>query len=145
MAKLYTQEATGAYGVTPPTKAPASVVQTPIKRIRGVYVSTGANNAAGDTIVIGRLPIGAVFDHGRINPSVSSNTTTIAIGTAATPAKYKAAATVTTPDSPNGYGLAAQVSAQPLAAEEEVIATLGVAALPAGTYVFDLYYSSVAS
>ncbi len=142
MTKLYTTEAAGAYGVTPPTKTPGNTVQAGLKRIRGTYVSTGANNAAGDTIVIGRMPVGAVFAGGEITQSVSSGTTTVAIGNSTTAGKYRAAAVQATVDQPIAFGTAASVAQAALAAEEEVIATLAVGALPAGTYVFDLYYSS---
>lgn len=144
MAKLFCIEATGAYGVTPPTKAPGNVVGARIKRYRGVYVSTGANNAAGDTIVITRLPVGSIFAFGLLNASVSSGTTTFSIGNATTPAKHRALAAQTVVDTPVLFGKASAANDTALTAEEEVIATLAVGALPAGTYVFDIFASSPA-
>lgn len=146
MAKLYAIEAASAYGLNAPGKAPGNVVHAQLKRMRGSFVSTGANNAAGDTIVIGRLPIGAVFDFGQITQSVSAGTTTIAIGIAGTPGLYRAAAVSTGVDTPQLFGVTAPMAAAAgLTAETEVFITLAVGALPAGTYCFDMYFTSVAS
>lgn len=142
MAKLYAVEATGAYGVSNPTKAPGNVVRAGLKRMRATYVSTGANNASGDTISLGRLPIGAVFAFGHIAGSVSSGTTTIGIGNASDAVKYRAQSVQATVDQPVTFGKTAAIVAAALTAEEEVLATLGVGALPAGTYVIDIYFSS---
>lgn len=144
MAKLYSREATGVYGITPPTKAPASVVQTPVKRVRGSFVSTGANSAAADTLVIGRLPIGAVFDACEITGSASLAAVSMSIGILGSVAKYRANVVGAAADTPSRLGSAVAMAADPNTVEEEVFVTIS-AALPAGTHVFDLYYSSVAS
>lgn len=142
MTKLYCAEATGAYGVSSPTKAPGDVVQAQLKRMRATFVSTGANNAIGDTISLGRLPQGAVFAYGVQTQSVSGSTATISIGNASDPAKYKAAAAQTTVDTPTLFGKASAIDDAGLTAEEEVLATIGALILPAGTYMFDIFFSS---
>lgn len=105
---------------------------------------TLASQASGDTITLAQIPAGAFFDSGSITSSVSLGTSTIAIGIAGTPAKYKAAAVFTAVDTPTDFGTAAAKGNQTkLAAPETVILTITTAALPAsGTLVVDLYFSA---
>jgi hypothetical protein len=55
---------------------------------------------------------------------------TIAVGNATTPAKYKGAATFTTPDTPTWFMLSSAADDPPLSDPETVIMTIGAAALP---------------
>lgn len=103
---------------------------------------TFAEQASGDTIEIAKLPKGAIVLYGVITASASAGASaTIAIGTAASAAKYRAAATFTTADTPTLFGKAAALNT-PLSAEETVIITVGAAALPSsGTLNVTLVYA----
>ena len=101
---------------------------------------TLAAQADGDTIEVGRLPKGAIPLFGLIETDTSLGTATVAVGTSGTPAKYKAAAVFTAVATPTMFGAGGVGEA--LAAEETVIVTVGVAALPAsGTFRVMLFYA----
>lgn len=104
---------------------------------------TLASQASGDTVVLANIPAGAIFAFGVINSGVSLGSSTVSVGTASSAAKYKAAATFTATDTPTLFGTAAAVAMSPLAAQEQVILTVGAAALPSsGQLVVDLYFST---
>lgn len=121
----------------------ATVYGARLKRMRATI--TLASQTTSDTLNFGNLPAGATFAYGVITSGVSLGSSTLAIGTAASAAKYKAAATFTSTDTPTLFGTAATVGAvdPALTADETVIGTIAVANLPAsGTLVVDLYYSA---
>lgn len=123
-------------------KPRATVYGARLKRMRATI--TLAAQATTDTLVLANLPAGATFAFGILNSTVSLSTSTLAIGIAGTTGKYRAAATFTATDTPTMFGTAAQAGAADpaLSAEEQVIGTIAVAALPgSGTLVVDLYYS----
>lgn len=96
-----------------------------------------------DFIRLFRLPAGVYPLRGWMQSSVSLGTSTVAIGITGTTGKYRAAATFTAVDTPTPFGVsAANITSGlpvPLAAAEEVIATVAVAALPAsGTLLIDM-------
>lgn len=92
---------------------------------------TLASQPAADTIVVGRIPKGAKPLGFILSSSVSlGGTATIAIGTAAAPAKYRAAAVFTAVDTPTLVGIATALHAA-LAADEDILITIAAAALPA--------------
>ena len=106
--------------------------------------SNGTVVTASDPVVITRLPAGYRFVRGMLTSSVSLGTSTIAIGIAGTPGKYRAAAVFTAVDTPTDFGVAARLADGPLAVEEEVIMTTAVASLPttAGArLIVDLYFA----
>ena len=119
----------------------ASVYGARLKRLRATV--TLASQTTSDTLLLGNLPAGATFAFGVMNSTASLGSSTLAIGTVATAAKYKAAATFTSTETPTLFGTAAQAGlASPLTAEEPVIGTIATANLPSsGTLVVDLYYS----
>ena len=134
--------ATTGLVTTPPVgyKPVATVYQARLKRLRASF--TYASQTTSDTLVIGNLPAGATVAYGVLNADTSSGSTTLAIGNAGTPAKYKAAAAFTSTDTPTPFGKCAPVIAAPLTAEEQVIITLAGATAPSsGNLVVDLYYS----
>ena len=123
-------------------KPRATVYGARLKRMRATI--TLASQATTDRLIFGNLPAGATFAFGVLASSVSLGTSTLAVGIVGTTGKYRAAGTFTAVDTPTLFGPAAQVGAADpaLAAEEQVIGTIAVAALPAsGTLVVDLYYS----
>lgn len=140
MATHYSRETNGVLDTQGPGRTRAQNYRSKMKRIRATLVMAG--QAIGDTIVLGELPVGAVFAYGVINATATLGTATVSVGTTAAPAAHRAAATFTTPDVPTLFGTAAQSSADPAAATTRLIATIGVAALPAaGTLEIDIYYS----
>lgn len=103
---------------------------------------TLASQPAADTIEVAKLPKGAIPLYGVIVPSVTLATAQLAIGITGTPAKYRAAG-VLTALTPEMFGASGGIG-EALSAEETVIITTSVAALPAsGTvrviivYAFD--------
>lgn len=119
----------------------ASVYGARVKRLRATV--TLAGQLTSDTILLGTLPTGATFAFGVLTTSATLGSSTIAVGISGTAGKYRAAAAFTSADTPTFFGTAATVgAASPLAAEENVIATIAGATLPSsGTLVVDLYYS----
>jgi hypothetical protein len=111
----------------------------------------GATQAAQilttDTVFLGRIPAGMRFLYGMITASVSLGTSTVAIGTAALPGLFRAAATLTAVDTPTLFGAAiAGQAPTALAADQLIILTPAVAALPntAGQrLIVDLYFGNV--
>lgn len=102
---------------------------------------TYASQAAADTITVGQLPKGARFLYGLLTASVSSGSTTLAIGISGTAAKYKAAAAFTATDTPTMFGVATAAHTA-LAAAETIIITLAAATAPAsGTLQVALFYA----
>jgi hypothetical protein len=100
-----------------------------------------ATQPIADTIVVGLDPKGAIFLYGTIETDTTLGTATIAIGTASVPAKYAAAATYTTVDTPVVFGKTAAVGTT-LPADDAVILTIAVAALPAsGNLKINLFYA----
>lgn len=123
-----------------------------MRRYRAVV--TYAAQGVG-TIALMRIPPGQVFAYGILNTSVSTATATIAIGIAGAVDKYKAAAAHTATDAPALFGrivptaatahTSSEVGSSPLGegTNEDIIATVAVAALPAsGTLVVDMYFSA---
>jgi hypothetical protein len=139
MAQTYATEISGQSSV-PTTMANGAVVGGRLRRFRATV--TLASQAADDTIVLAKLPAGFAFAYGIINASATLGSSTVAIGTAASAGKYRAAATFTAA-APTLFGAVAAVDDAPLTAEETVIATIAAAALPSsGTMVVDIYASA---
>jgi len=92
--------------------------------------SAGAVITAADTVVLCTRPAGTRFIGGRITSSVSLATSTIAIGTAASPEKYRAAAVFTAVDTPTDFGKASAMAAAETITDEEIILTTAIASLP---------------
>lgn len=146
MAETYSDETNGQLDTTGRSAIDPHVYGANLERMRATIPYDG--QLAGDTVVLGELPVGAVFAHGIINASATAGAAaTIAVGVAGDAAKYKAAAIFTTPDTPTLFGKAAAAVADPINTKTRVIATIGAAALPnsAGFMVIDLYYTSMAS
>jgi hypothetical protein len=140
MAQTYSNE------LAPTQLSPAqlpSATQGVGARIHRYRASITLNSqASGDTVVLANVPAGQCFAGGELVSSVSLSTATVAIGNATTAGKYRAAAVFTATDTPTPFGTAAAFAADPSTAQEQVILTVGTAALPSsGTLVVDLYFS----
>lgn len=123
-------------------KPAATVYGARLKRFRATV--TYAAQTTSDTIKLADVPAGHTFAYGVLTADTSSGSTTIAIGTAASSAKYKAAAAFTATDTPTLFGKAAPVAgASALTDTETIIATLAAATAPSsGTLVVDLYFTA---
>lgn len=94
-------------------------------------VFTCASDAAGTYTSPIRLPKGAVIIGAFIDASATMGASaTLAIGISGSTGKYRAAATFTSADTLTWLGLNATLLT-PLTAEEQIILTVAVAALPA--------------
>jgi len=114
--------------------APLRVYRATVPMIAGAYQTT-------DTLTLAKIPSGSIFAFGIINASATMGASaTLAIGNASSTGKYRAAATFTTANTPTLFGLSAS-NAAASTAEEVVIVTIAVAALPtSGTLNIDLYF-----
>ena len=102
-----------------------------------------ATQLINDTIVVGYVPPGAAFAFGLLSTDTSLGAATIAIGTAAAAAKYRAAATFTTTNVPTFVGLVANYANVSLAAPETQIITVTTANLPAaGNLVYQQFWAA---
>lgn len=141
MATLYSAEMTGVDSIPASKPAAPNSYFARVKRFRATI--TLASQATTDTVVLADIPAGMVFAGGEITSSVSLGSSTIAVGTSASTAKYKAAATFTATDTPTPFGKASALAMDPLASPERIILTIAAAALPSsGTLVIDLYFTS---
>lgn len=102
----------------------------------------GVAIANGDTLFCFRKPAGQKITDIRICTDTSLGSSTIAIGVAGTPAKYKAAAVFTTPlNAPTSIGPLASTLDDDPGDAEDIILTCGAADIVAGTLftlIFDL-------
>jgi hypothetical protein len=140
MANTYAPEVAGL-GTTPTGKSNGGVQGGRLRRFRATVPF--AAQASGDTITLAQVPAGYTFAFGMVNASATFGASaTIAIGSTSTAAKYRAAATHTT-TVPTLFGLYTAADDVPLAADETVVMTVGVAALPgSGSAVVDLFFSA---
>ncbi len=101
-----------------------------------------AAQASGDDIVLAKVPAGYRFAFGIINASATMGASaTVAIGISGATGKYRTAA-VFTAAAPTLFGNSTAADDDALTAEETVLLTVAVAALPgSGTAYVDLYYS----
>lgn len=83
-----------------------------------------------DTVLLARVPAGSRFICGTITSSVSLGTSTVAVGVVGAAGKYRAAATLTAANTPTLFGTASAMANGALGADEHVILTVAVAALP---------------
>lgn len=102
---------------------------------------TLAGQTTADTIVLAFPSSGESFLQGVITSDVSLGLAQVSVGSAASPAKYRALGTHTAIDTPTLFGRAAAQGVK-LAADETVILTIATAALPVGgTLIVDLYFT----
>ena len=100
---------------------------------------TGQTTA--DTITLALPSNGESFLLGVLTSDVSLGLAQVSIGSAAAPAKYRALAVHTAPDTPTLFGRAATQGVK-LTADETVILTISTANLPVGgTLIVDLYFT----
>ena len=108
--------------------------------------SFGAQILTTDTVLLAKVPPGMRFLYGMLTTSVSLGASTIAIGIAGTTGLYRAAAVCTAVNTRTLFGTAAGMDVSYLTAEQSIILTTAVAALPNGadnTLIVDLYFGNV--
>ncbi len=139
MARTYALEVSG-FGTTPETKTDGGIHGGRLRRFRASF--NMAAQAAGDDIVLARVPAGYRFAFGIINASATMGASaTVAIGISGATGKYRAAA-VFTAAAPTLFGVNTAADDDALTAEETVLLTIAAAALPgSGTAYVDLYFS----
>lgn len=104
-------------------------------------VITMAAQATSNTIPVAYAKTGWSFLFGIVTASATLGSSTIAIGISGSTAKYKAAATFTSADTPTLFGKAAAMTK--LTADETLFITIAAAALPgAGTLTVTTYWST---
>lgn len=141
MAQTYSTELAGTQASPPSVPSSTQGYAARLHRYRASI--TLASQASADTVVLAQVPAGVCFAYGVVTSSVSLGTATVAVGNSTTAGKYRAAAVFTAVDTPTLFGVTTAVAGQPSTAQEQVILTVGTAALPAsGTLVVDLYFSS---
>ena len=136
MADFYSQQMTGVADGTliPSRKADGGQVGAKVSSITASK-PLGQALAAGDRLYLGRVRAGERIKQILINTDTSLGTSTIAIGNAATAAKYVAATTFTTPlNRPTAIGpLASTMDDGVLTADEDIWLTVAVATIVGGT------------
>lgn len=140
MAKVYPGLLAGlsALPVVPPEAGQG--VNSNVKVHKNVIAL--ASQPTTDTQVIARVPAGHVVLGVELNTDTSLGSSTVAIGNATTPAKYKAAGTFTATDTPTRFMKASADILGPLTADEEIIITVAAAALPASGNLITKVFTS---
>lgn len=105
----------------------------------------GVAYANGDRVFLGSLRQGESLRDIILISDTTLGTTTVSVGTTATPAKYANARTMTTVDTPTSIGPRGTAAVlAPLAADEDIWATLGVGGIAGGINLsFELVIASV--
>jgi hypothetical protein len=140
MTVWYSQELQG-FASLPVVKPSAS------QYAGGVYIYQASilltTQLIADTIVVGYIPSGAAFLFGLLSTDTSLGSSTISIGTAASAAKYRAAAVFTTTNTPTFVGLVANSANVSLTSPETQIITIAVANLPAsGNLLYQQFWAA---
>lgn len=136
-------------GVKDGTKVPADRLDGRKVGAKGSYIrgskTAGQAWANGDLIYLGSLRAGESIRNITVNTDTTLGSTTLTIGTIATPAKYANAVTNTVLDRPVSIGPRATAADDaPLSADEDIWLTLGVGGIAGGINVtFQLEIASV--
>lgn len=135
MAKVYAAAFIGVVDKTktPPDRADGRLVGASIRKTVAAKPA-GVALASGDLFYIGRKRPGETIRAISVIASASLATSTLSIGTEALPSKYAAARTMTVVDTPTFIGPNATTADDvPSDDYEDIWATVGVAAIAAGT------------
>lgn len=146
MADFYLAHAIGVKDGTknPPDKFDGRFVGAKKKAIVAIHPATVAY-AAGDRLFLASLKAGEQLLAVNVITDTTLGTTTLSVGTTATPAKYASAKTVTTTDVQVSIGPRATAADDgPLAADEDVWVTLGVGGI-AGAVIFAIQAEIISS
>jgi hypothetical protein len=131
MTDYYSAEQPAPAGY-PTVKGPGNAVNSPVRRSISTFTCNAAGVGAaaiGALLHLAKVPKGARGVRHKITVGATLGASTLSIGIAGTAAKYGAAATYTTANTPVTVAKAANLAAE-LAADEDQILTVGAAALP---------------
>ena len=147
MADFYSQQSVGVADgtVIPANKADGTQVGAKKSSITASK-PIGQALAAADRLYLGKLRAGERVAQILLTTDTSLGTSTVAIGTTATPAKYVAATTFTTPtDRPTAIGpKASTLDDGPLTADEDLWLTVAVATIVGTTIMsVEIEFTSV--
>lgn len=118
-----------------------------------VYVVKGtialASQPNGDTVVLGKLPVGRSFLYGVIAADRTLGGANVKIGPRSSDDAFRAAATFTTANTPTLFGMSATAAGEgfgvggaPTKAEEDILLTVSGGTLPAaGVLTVALYFT----
>ena len=138
MGQTFSTELAGVDSVPAVKPSSISAYGARLKRFRATIPL--ASQASGDTVVLADLPAGYAPAFFIVNTSVTLGTSTIALGNASSSTAYSAATTYTAANLPVFAGNAAMQAGGSGSTTVRILATIGVAALPAsGTLVIELY------
>ncbi|VWC95987.1 hypothetical protein BLA39750_02226 [Burkholderia lata] len=144
MAQTLSNELSG-YNSTPVVKPSATAAYgARLRRYRASIALASQVFGTGNEVILAYVPAGLTFAFGVINTDTSLGTSTVSIGTPATPAKYNnAAQTLTATNTPTMFGAVGQEEQAALTGVEQIQMLVGVANLPAsGNLVVDLFFST---
>lgn len=141
MAQTYSTQLAGANSLPVVKPSAANGYGSRLKRFPASIPLTAQN--IGDTVVCAIVPAGHCFAGAEISTDTSLGTAMVELGNATLPAKYAPAQVLTAVNAPALLGTVAALAAGALTAQEVVLLTVGVAALPAaGNLQVELYFSN---
>jgi len=146
MAAFFLAHAVGVEDgtLTPPAKYDGRFVGAKVKTVRANHPA-GVAYANGDTLFLVALKAGEQIKDIRVTSDTSFGTTTLSIGPVGTATKYANAKTMTVTDVPTSIGPRATAADDgPLAADEDVLITLGVGGI-AGAVLFTIDVDIISS
>jgi len=141
MAEVVPTELTGVVNGDEQGKASGIIHNAGIRRRRNTFTSAGNIAASADTLRLGRAKAGDAIRAFEITATSNMSAASISIGTADDPDKYLAAASLPNATSGRRIVLPTAAGYAPLTEDEEVIATVSVAAIPAGSLLIDTEFS----
>jgi len=142
MATTYATEIANIDAI-PSSAASGGVQGGRMRRFRATVPYAG--QAAGDDVILARVPAGYTFAYGVMTATATAGATaTLAVGVSGATGKYRTAATFTAANTPTLFGNAAAVGEAAPAGVTEVKLTIAEAALPTSSNyaIVDLYFSA---
>lgn len=132
-------------GTLPQVQPDSRLAGSKRRTITEVFDMSAQTIVIGDQLYIGTLPIGAVYEATDITTDTSFGSSTVAVGSASSSAKYGAAATLTATDTPTAKTKTSAKAQAPLTAPEDVYITIAAANMPTtGKFVSELRYRTAA-
>lgn len=143
MAKQIPTELAGVLSGNEQGKADGRLRHAGLRSDRNTFVIDGTDVTAttSDTLSLGYARAGQCTRAFQINASANMSAASIAIGTAADPDKYLAAAALPNATSARRVVPASAEGYDPIDAEEEIIVTISAATIANGTLTIDREYT----
>lgn len=141
MAKRIPAELSGVVDGDKSAKASGILRECGIRRDRNTFTSAGNIAAVSDTLSLGQKKAGNAVRAFEITATANMAAASIAIGTPDDPDKYLAAGALPNATTARRVVLPTAAGYDPLTEDEEIIATVSGAAIPAGSLIIDTEYS----